>query len=76
MEVIQKIKVNSRDEVHLFLRLPRKISALPLGEESLGSTLQNSAEERNCQLDLDNPRIQPLIRLVKLTSQILTLKVP
>ena len=43
MEVIQKIKVNSRDEVHLFLGLPRRISALPLGEETLGSTLQNSA---------------------------------
>jgi hypothetical protein len=43
MEVIQKIKVNSRDEVHLFLSLPRRISALPLGEEPLGLTLQNCA---------------------------------
>jgi len=50
MEVIQKIKVNSRDEVHLFLSLPRRISALPLGEEPLGLTLQNSALRlRNAQ---------------------------
>ena len=47
LEVIQKIKVNSRDEVHLFLSLPRRISALPLGEEALGSTLQYSAEGEN-----------------------------
>ncbi|MBM3244339.1 MAG: recombinase family protein [Candidatus Omnitrophica bacterium] len=43
LEVIQKIKVNSRDEVHLYLSLPHRISALPLGEEPLGSTLQYSA---------------------------------
>jgi hypothetical protein len=43
LEVIQKIKVNSKDEVHLYLGLPRRISALPLGEEPLGSTLQYSA---------------------------------
>ena len=44
LEVIQKIKVNSLDEVHLFLSLPRKISLLPTGAESLGSTVQFSAE--------------------------------
>ncbi|MBM3255144.1 MAG: recombinase family protein [Candidatus Omnitrophica bacterium] len=43
LEVIQKIKVNSKDEVHLFLGLPCRISALPPGEEPLGSTLQYSA---------------------------------
>jgi len=43
LEVIQKIKVNSLDEVHLFLSLPRKISLLPMGAESLGSTVQFSA---------------------------------
>jgi hypothetical protein len=43
LEVIQKIKVNSLDEVHLILSLPRKISTLPHGEESLGSTLHYGA---------------------------------
>ena len=47
LEVIQKIKVNSRDEVHLYLGLPRRISALDLGQEPLGSTLQYSAERGN-----------------------------
>jgi predicted HTH domain antitoxin len=42
-EVVQKIKVNSLKEVHLFLALPRKISLLPTGAESLGSTVQLSA---------------------------------
>jgi site-specific DNA recombinase len=42
-EVVQKIKVNSLKEVHLFLALPRKISLLPTGAESLGSTVQFSA---------------------------------
>src|SRR3989338_2537061 len=42
-EVIQKIKVNSLKEVHLFLALPRKISALPYREEPLGSTLHYGA---------------------------------
>ena len=50
LEVIQKIKVNSLDEVHLFLSLPRKISVLPLREESLGSTLHYGATQlRNTQ---------------------------
>ncbi|HOU36298.1 MAG TPA: recombinase family protein [Candidatus Omnitrophota bacterium] len=39
LEVIQKIKVNSLDEVHLYLSLPRKISILDLGQGPLGSTL-------------------------------------
>jgi hypothetical protein len=42
-EVVQKIKVNSLKEVHLILALPRKISLLPTGAESLGSTVQFSA---------------------------------
>jgi hypothetical protein len=43
LEVLQKIKVNSLDEVHLFLSLPRKIF-LPLGASTpLGETLQFSA---------------------------------
>jgi len=50
LEVIQKIKVNSLDEVHLILSLPRKISTLPHGEESLGSTLHYGATQlRNTQ---------------------------
>jgi site-specific DNA recombinase len=50
MEVIHKIKVDSSKEVHLFLSLPRKISALPLREEPLGSTLHYGATQlRNTQ---------------------------
>jgi hypothetical protein len=50
MEVIHKIKVDSSKEVHLFLSLPRKISALPFREEPLGSTLHYGATQlRNTQ---------------------------
>lgn len=42
--IIQRIKVNSKDEVHLFLNLPRKISLLPKGTEPLGSTVHHGAE--------------------------------
>jgi hypothetical protein len=50
MEVIHKIKVDSSKEVHLFLSLPRRISALPFGEEPLGSTLHYGATQlRNTQ---------------------------
>jgi site-specific DNA recombinase len=49
-EVLEKITVKSKDEVHLFLNLPRRISAenanfgaLSLGTEPLGSTVQFGA---------------------------------